>query len=153
MHRKHTICFLLFVVLIGIVYIFLGEIDKNNNNNNNDRGIGDSEAKTLDLINKSSHFALYEHLIADLNDENPTFSHYALPQKCKIPVLDPYHPDVKPFIKRWSVPDCPYPELSEVTDDGVLRVKRVDIIYFVIYSGTMESSPVITGRLQARYRN
>ena len=46
----------------------------------------------------------------------------ALPQKCKIPVLDPYHPDVKPFIKRWSVPDCKYPELSEVTDDGLLRV-------------------------------
>ena len=45
-----------------------------------------------------------------------------LPQKCKIPILDPYHPDVKPFIKRWSIPDCKYPELSEVTDDGLLRV-------------------------------
>ena len=49
-------------------------------------------------------------------------SFHRRPQKCKIPVLDPYHPDVKPFIKRWRVPECTYPELSEVTDQGVLKV-------------------------------
>ena len=49
---------------------------------------------------------------------------HGLPQKCKIPVLDPYHPDVKPFIKTWSVPDCDYPQLSEVTDEGYLQVSE-----------------------------
>ena len=53
--------------------------------------------------------------------ENFTAFH-GLPQKCKIPVLDPYHPDVKPFYKTWSVPDCDYPQLSEVTDEGYLQV-------------------------------
>ena len=58
-----------------------------------------------------------------LEDESFTAFH-GLPQKCKIPVLDPYHPDVKPFIKTWSVPDCDYPQLSEVTDEGYLQVSE-----------------------------
>ena len=45
------------------------------------------------------------------------------PQKCKIPILDPYHPEVKPFIKKVSAPECDYPKLTEVTDDGILQVK------------------------------
>lgn len=72
-----------------------------------------------------------------------------LPQKCKIPVLDPYHPDIKKSIKRWTVPECRYPDLSEVTDDGLLQAsfynlhknlfpshlanacKKMDFIYFL----------------------
>ena len=45
------------------------------------------------------------------------------PQKCKIPILDPYHPEVKPFIKKVSASECDYPKLTEVTDDGILQVR------------------------------
>ena len=44
------------------------------------------------------------------------------PQKCKIPALDPYHPDVKPHIRRFTSPTCNHPKLTEVTDDGFLKV-------------------------------
>ena len=50
-----------------------------------------------------------------------------LPQKCKIPVLDPHHPEImssikKSKVKRKIIPECRYPDLSEVTDDGLLQV-------------------------------
>lgn len=50
-----------------------------------------------------------------------------LPQKCKVPVLDPYHPEImssikKSKVKRKIIPECRYPDLSEVTDDGLLQV-------------------------------
>jgi len=45
------------------------------------------------------------------------------PQKCKIPKLDPYHPDVKPFIHTVTAPTCDYPKLTYVTDDGFLKVR------------------------------
>ena len=57
-----------------------------------------------------------------------------LPQKCKIPVLDPYHPDIKSSIKRWTVPECRYPGLSEVTDDGLLQVSfYIKTAYFSFF--------------------
>ena len=45
------------------------------------------------------------------------------PQKCKIPVLDPYHPDVKSFYRTMSAATCDYPQLTYVTDDGFLKVR------------------------------
>ena len=45
------------------------------------------------------------------------------PQKCKIPVLDPYHPDIKKFMKHFTAPNCDYPQLTYVTDNGVLKVR------------------------------
>ena len=45
------------------------------------------------------------------------------PQKCKIPSLDPYHPDVKPFVQTIQGRECDYPKLTEVTDDGILQVR------------------------------
>jgi len=44
-------------------------------------------------------------------------------QKCKIPVLDPYHPDIRPFIEHKTAPTCDYPQLTQVTDEGFLNVR------------------------------
>ena len=48
---------------------------------------------------------------------------HGLPQKCKVPTLEPYHPDVKPFMRTLSAGTCDYPKLTEVTDDGILQVR------------------------------
>ena len=75
----------------------------------------DNQTKTIDEVELAKKLKILHR--RHVRDDK-------LPQICKIPVLDPYHPDVKPFIKRWSIPDCKYPELSEVTDDGLLRVSK-----------------------------
>ena len=79
----------------------------------------------MDLVEKTLNIGASNEIISGpggiFEHENFTAFH-GLPQKCKIPLLDPYHPDVKPFYKTWSVPDCDYPQLSEVTDEGYLQV-------------------------------
>lgn len=123
------------VPLMGIVFLLVTWMNLSSDQSQVKKKI--SLSSRLDLFKRALEDSLtirskHENLIRVLDAaelaKNLTILHEKhmrddkLPQKCKIPVLDPYHPDVKPFIKRWSVPDCKYPELSEVTDDGLLRV-------------------------------
>ena len=46
------------------------------------------------------------------------------PQVCKIPVLNPFHPDITKFREYTpNKPHCTYKFFSDVTDDGVLVIK------------------------------
>ena len=55
-------------------------------------------------------------------DKTTNTSSLELPQKCIIPKLDPFHPDVKPFIAYFKKPSCDYPQLTRVSDEGFLQV-------------------------------
>eukprot|EP00111_Clytia_hemisphaerica_P011514 TCONS_00033798-protein len=57
-----------------------------------------------------------------------------LPQKCKIPLLDPCHPDVRPHIRRFTSSTCSHPKLTAVTDDGILKVKDLEKVLFAKFA-------------------
>ena len=70
---------------------------------------------------------LNKYNVTTTNDFRQHRGNRELPQKCKIPVLDPHHPEImssikKSKVKRKIISECRYPDLSEVTDDGLLQV-------------------------------
>eukprot|EP00111_Clytia_hemisphaerica_P002409 TCONS_00006894-protein len=68
------------------------------------------------------------------NSKNEDFSKFHdLPQKCKVPTLDPYHPEVKPFMRTYTAATCDYPKLTEVTDDGILQVRDKNAVTHAKY--------------------
>ena len=119
LRRKYALASL---SLIGVVFILLtmmnlwkGQLQEYNT-------FGNQKMYLVERILKVK--LVSNDAFSDLTEHGNFTAFHGLPQKCKIPVLDPYHPDVKPFYKTWSVPDCDYPQLSEVTDEGYLQVRH-----------------------------